>query len=240
MTQFIKTDCAGFHAIGKKGSFGCDSTWETATRLSGMQRQESSSISNGTPLTTYDNSEHKKQNPDVKMQVFEFVWPHGGDQVILTGNFDDWKATHYMTKNLDSGIWETHITLDRTRKIIFKFVVDGIWRCSLDFPTEEDDHHNVNNVIFPEDVAAYISRLSSECESLSSSRSASPLERSLSPIAPLTTPFSYNSSRRKSSSPFSGMTTPMTRSTGLSRPTDAFALFYDNDFVILDALLELK
>ncbi|KAJ3289029.1 hypothetical protein HK104_007790 [Borealophlyctis nickersoniae] len=41
------------------------------------------------------------------------------------------------------------VTLDRSEKCQFKFVVDGVWRCSADFPTETDASGNVNNCLPP-------------------------------------------------------------------------------------------
>ena len=37
------------------------------------------------------------------------------------------------------------VHLDPTQKYFFKFVVDGVWRCSGEFPTASDPAGNVNN-----------------------------------------------------------------------------------------------
>ncbi|KAF8980581.1 hypothetical protein BGZ52_003806, partial [Haplosporangium bisporale] len=39
------------------------------------------------------------------------------------------------------------VDLDRTQNNQFKFVVDGVWRCSTEFDTEYDFGGNLNNVL---------------------------------------------------------------------------------------------
>lgn len=80
----------------------------------------------------------------------EFVWKYGGSRVILTGNFDDWSESVVMVKDHANGVFRANVTLDPTKTWYFKFVVDGVWRCSLDFCTETDASGNVNNVLYPE------------------------------------------------------------------------------------------
>ena len=33
------------------------------------------------------------------------------------------------------------------QKVVYKFIVDGLWRCRDDRPQEDDGHGNVNNVL---------------------------------------------------------------------------------------------
>lgn len=81
----------------------------------------------------------------------EFIWRYGGKQVILTGNWDNWAASGQpMRYHADSGVFKCVLDLDPTVAWQFKFVVDGIWRCSLDFPTCCDAQGNANNVLYPE------------------------------------------------------------------------------------------
>lgn len=54
-----------------------------------------------------------------------------------------------MTKEPSTGYFSATVRLDPTQKWLFKFVVDGVWRCSLEFPTETDPLYNVNNVLYP-------------------------------------------------------------------------------------------
>jgi hypothetical protein len=79
----------------------------------------------------------------------EFVWKYGGGKVILTGDFDDWSQSILMVRDHANGIFRATVNLDPAETWIFKFVVDGVWRCSLDFCTVERDGI-VNNVIYPE------------------------------------------------------------------------------------------
>lgn len=82
--------------------------------------------------------------------LHEFIWKYGGNRISLTGTFDEWRQTIIMNRD-PTGLFRATINLDPHKKWIFKFVVDGIWRCSLDFPTETDEHGNVNNVIYPDE-----------------------------------------------------------------------------------------
>ena len=77
----------------------------------------------------------------------EIVWKQGGSIVILTGSFDQWKGTIRMTKDTRTGMFRTTLMCDPGRQVTFKFIVDDIWRCSLDYDTEVDPQGNVNNVI---------------------------------------------------------------------------------------------
>lgn len=86
---------------------------------------------------------------DTELVLHEFQWRHGGSLVILTGTFDQWQGTVYMERDHDSGYFYSTLPLDPKKKWIFKFIVDGVWRCSLDFSTETDIQGNVNNVIYP-------------------------------------------------------------------------------------------
>ena len=143
--------------------------------------------------------------------LYQFVWKHNGERVFITGNFDNWKCSLKLAKNNDTGLFETIIRVDPREKLIFKFIVDGVWRCSMDFPTEFDDMQNVNNVIYPDDVQVYLkkcqSRSTSPANTLSSSCSslrASPLShRDYCVDEPIPSPFGCNS--RISSSNFSSL-----------------------------------
>ena len=105
--------------------------------------------------------------------LYQFCWKHGGKQVILTGNFDNWMGSVKMEKNKDTDMFEAYIRVDPREKLVFKYIIDGVWRCSMDYPTEYDDMYNVNNIIRPEDVRAYLAKKQR-------SRSASPVSSSSS------------------------------------------------------------
>lgn len=78
----------------------------------------------------------------------EFAWRSGGGKVCLTGSFDNWSQSILMTKD-QSGVFRATVLLNPHLAWYFKFVVDGVWRCSLDFASETDAQGNVNNVIYP-------------------------------------------------------------------------------------------
>lgn len=78
----------------------------------------------------------------------EFIWKHGGSNVTLTGTFDGWNKSIKMRRD-QFGIFRVTIPLDPTVPWIFKFVVDGVWRCSMDLPTVTDQAGNVNNILPP-------------------------------------------------------------------------------------------
>ena len=82
----------------------------------------------------------------------EFIWKYGGNEVILTGSFDAWSKSIRMKKNEELGIFKGTVFLNPYETWTFKFVVDGIWRCSLDFPTTSDSNGNVNNIFYAENM----------------------------------------------------------------------------------------
>ena len=77
----------------------------------------------------------------------EFQGKYGGHKVIVTGNFDSWSRNTIMTLDPKTGIHKACLNVDPSQTCIFKFIVDDIWQCSLDFPTEIDMHGNMNNIL---------------------------------------------------------------------------------------------
>ncbi|KAJ3032158.1 hypothetical protein HDV00_007969 [Rhizophlyctis rosea] len=68
--------------------------------------------------------------------------------VILTGTFDNWSQSIHLPRdphNFDEFV--VTLQLDRTKEHVFKFVVDGEWRCSAAFGTRVDEAGCVNNVL---------------------------------------------------------------------------------------------
>lgn len=95
---------------------------------------------------------HRPIDTDRPVQVHEFIWKYGGRQVRLAGSFTAWAPSIEMVPTgpaLD--YWRALVELDPTQAWQFKFVVDGIWRCSLDLPTCTDSAGNTNNIIHPDD-----------------------------------------------------------------------------------------
>ncbi|KAH8920583.1 carbohydrate-binding module family 48 protein [Atractiella rhizophila] len=75
----------------------------------------------------------------------EFKWETDASTVIVTGTFDDWKSTVTLDK-LESGGFSKKVTLPHSTKVLYKYVVDGVWKPNDSQPTERDDSGNVNNV----------------------------------------------------------------------------------------------
>ena len=90
--------------------------------------------------TTEFNDNQPKKIP------YKFEWKGDGREVFLTGDFVGWKEKIMMKKNKKTSYFEVVLYVER-KKHDFKFIVDGNWICSSQYPTNEDDNHNVNNFI---------------------------------------------------------------------------------------------
>ncbi|KAF9576189.1 hypothetical protein EC968_010312 [Mortierella alpina] len=75
-----------------------------------------------------------------------FQWRQGGENVTVTGTFDDWQQSIKLKRTLGDH-FEAIVDLDRSKKTLFKFVVDGHWQCSDEFATEPDHSGNQNNIL---------------------------------------------------------------------------------------------
>jgi hypothetical protein len=73
-----------------------------------------------------------------------FRWTHGGQRVMLTGTFNNWKGEipmvrsgqeFYQVLELPKGVHE------------YKFIVDDVWKFSSDLPMVHDAAGIVNNVV---------------------------------------------------------------------------------------------
>lgn len=91
-----------------------------------------------------------KETPPPGTKWHEFVWRHGGKSVYITGTFDGWSGKEHQMSMTPDGVYKECIPLDPNKQWQFKFVVDGVWRCSLDYPTIKDRTGNTNNVLYPE------------------------------------------------------------------------------------------
>jgi len=69
------------------------------------------------------------------------------ENVIITGNFDNWEKKIQMDKDPLTNIFISRILLPINQKIIYKFVVDGIWQNDPMLPEEIDMQGNKNNVL---------------------------------------------------------------------------------------------
>ena len=78
--------------------------------------------------------------------LFIFEWRGPGNEVLITGDFVNWKQHLVMKKNSKTGIFESHLYLG-PKKYHFKFIVDNNWSCSNKYPTEYDQVGNLINYI---------------------------------------------------------------------------------------------
>ncbi|GME91959.1 unnamed protein product [[Candida] boidinii] len=90
------------------------------------------------------------------MSNVKFTWPSGPNDVIVTGNFDNWSQSLPLLKQTD-GSFEIIYPIDLSNKekedkIQFKFVVDGDWKTSESYEIETDDSNNSNNIIYYKDL----------------------------------------------------------------------------------------
>lgn len=78
---------------------------------------------------------------------YTFEWKEGGKDVIFCASFlEDWNKKETMKFNNDTKFFE--ITLNVPRGIHqFKFIINGQWVCSRDYPIVNDNNGNINNVI---------------------------------------------------------------------------------------------
>jgi len=75
-----------------------------------------------------------------------FRWPYGGQNVILTGTFDQWSSSIRLNRG-PSG-FEGTVRVPWSEKVAYKFIVDGTWRTTDEAPVEYDPIGNRNNVYY--------------------------------------------------------------------------------------------
>lgn len=85
------------------------------------------------------------------MGTYTFKWPHAGEQVYVTGTFDDWTKSIKLDKVGD--VFEKEVTFpDKGEKIYYKFVVDGEWTVNQAAPKENDPNGIENNFLTSESL----------------------------------------------------------------------------------------
>ena len=100
---------------------------------------------NNTSNNNIENENTSNNNTQNKIST-KFEWREGGEEVLITGSFCEWNEKFNMNKNDSNGFFELKILLPKG-KYEFKFVVDGVWRCSNNYPQINDNRGNVNNYI---------------------------------------------------------------------------------------------
>lgn len=92
---------------------------------------------------------------------YKFQWPQGPENVILTGDFDNWQGSLPLVKQPDGG-FEISIPMDikelEEKRFYFKFIVDGDWTINDSYKKESDGHGFDNNYVDHEDLVAIKSK----------------------------------------------------------------------------------
>lgn len=73
-----------------------------------------------------------------------FRWEHGGQQVFITGTFNNWSKNAEMHRSRNEF---TYIADLQRGKHVYKFIVDGEWRFAPEQETMADTQGNINNVV---------------------------------------------------------------------------------------------
>ncbi|KAI8822701.1 uncharacterized protein EV422DRAFT_525061 [Fimicolochytrium jonesii] len=77
-----------------------------------------------------------------------FHYPHPGTSVLVTGTFDDWSSSVH----LDPSTRSATISIPREKtadgKVVYKFVVDGVWCVDAEARVERDEMGVENNVVY--------------------------------------------------------------------------------------------
>ncbi|KAJ1611500.1 AMP-activated protein kinase beta chain-containing protein [Cryptosporidium canis] len=88
---------------------------------------------------------HLIDNESIKVQCV-IRWSFGGDEIFISGSFNSWKKQEEY-KLYKSG-YDHIIAIELTRDIHFyKFIVDGEWRCSPDYPIKFNCKGYANNYL---------------------------------------------------------------------------------------------
>jgi hypothetical protein len=78
--------------------------------------------------------------------TYTFTWDEGGDDVKLIGSFSGWKQQFNMIKDEKEQIYKVSLPL-KNEIYEYKFIVDGVWKCSKKQNAKDDGKGNINNVI---------------------------------------------------------------------------------------------
>ena len=100
-----------------------------------------------------NKNETENKTPEVKKEelkennnTYTFIYPGEGKNVKLTGSFCKWEIQYDMQKDSNDNKFKFAIPL-KNEIYQFKFIVDGQWEYSSNYPTQKDNLGNINNVI---------------------------------------------------------------------------------------------
>lgn len=93
------------------------------------------------------------------MAEFTFKWPAGPKDVIITGDFDNWKGTMPLVKS-PKGDFSLTMPIEQTSndKFHFKFIVDGEWKLSNSYDKEAAADGIENNYLVISSLPSYGSK----------------------------------------------------------------------------------
>ena len=81
-----------------------------------------------------------------KQSFYTFIWDEGGENVKLIGSFSNWKQKYVMEKDEKGQIYKFSLPLNN-EKYQYKFIVDGVWKCSNNQEKIDDGKGNINNIL---------------------------------------------------------------------------------------------
>jgi len=88
--------------------------------------------------TAHLNKKNKKTVPTI------ITWNKGGQNVYLTGTFNNWSTKIPLNKSTNDFSTVLNLPIGTHR---FKFIVDDVWKCSDDLPTASDIDGNLINYV---------------------------------------------------------------------------------------------
>lgn len=89
---------------------------------------------------------YQDSNTAKNKNLYTFTWDEGGNDVKLIGSFSNWKDKFQMEKDEKTHIFKFSLPLAND-KYQYKFIVDGVWKCSKKQKTTDDGKGNINNFL---------------------------------------------------------------------------------------------
>jgi len=74
-------------------------------------------------------------------------WPYHAGEVIVVGNFCDWEQGKGVKALSSGGGFVATLHVHENSKVVYKFIVDGVWKHDEHAPVESDSSGNFNNFI---------------------------------------------------------------------------------------------
>ena len=96
--------------------------------------------------STDDTNTNTNSNSAKNNHNYIFTWDEGGNSVKLIGSFSNWTKYYDMEKDEKDQIFKFSLPLENG-KYQYKFIVDGVWKCSKKQNTEDDGKGNINNIL---------------------------------------------------------------------------------------------